>query len=39
MQETRAGMTTVRNSRCRAVTKGMEKGRGLVLEDDVPREV
>ena len=32
-------MMTVRNSRCRAVTKGMEQGRSLVLEDDVSRQV
>lgn len=28
-------MITVRNSRCRAVTKRVEQGRSLVLEDDV----
>ena len=32
-----AGMITVRNSRCRAVTKGMKQGRSLVLENDVPK--
>ena len=39
MQETRAGMMTVRNSRSRAVTKEMEQSRSLVLEDDVPELV
>ena len=37
MQGMCAGMITVRNSRCRAVTKGMKQGRSLVLEYDVPR--
>ena len=39
MQETRAGMMTVRNSRCMVVTKGMERGWSLVLENDVPGQL
>ena len=37
MQEMCAGMITVRNPRCRAVTKGMKQRRSLVLENDVSR--